>query len=54
MLALKYLLMLLGVGLFGSSAALAAYDVYMATKLRALLARTPVKHASGLRKVSIS
>ncbi|HKW64768.1 MAG TPA: SPFH domain-containing protein [Candidatus Acidoferrum sp.] len=37
MLALKYLLMILGVGLFGSAGALAAYDVFLATQLRRLL-----------------
>jgi regulator of protease activity HflC (stomatin/prohibitin superfamily) len=40
MLALKYLLMLLGVGLFGSAAALVMYDIYLAAQLRRLLART--------------
>jgi regulator of protease activity HflC (stomatin/prohibitin superfamily) len=37
MLALKTLLMILGVGLFGSAAAVVAYDVYVATRLRWLL-----------------
>jgi regulator of protease activity HflC (stomatin/prohibitin superfamily) len=37
MLALKYLLMILGVGLFGSAGALVAYDVFLATPLRRLL-----------------
>jgi len=39
MLFLKYLLMIAGVGLFGSAAALVAYDVYIAAQLRRLLAR---------------
>jgi regulator of protease activity HflC (stomatin/prohibitin superfamily) len=39
MLALKYLLMILGLGLFGSSGALVAYDVYLSEQLRRLLAR---------------
>ena len=39
MLFLKYLLMIVGVGLFGSAAALVAYDVYIAAQLRRLLAR---------------
>jgi regulator of protease activity HflC (stomatin/prohibitin superfamily) len=43
MLALKYLLMLLGVGLFGSSAALVAYDIYVAEQFRRLLARNKNK-----------
>jgi regulator of protease activity HflC (stomatin/prohibitin superfamily) len=37
MLALKYLLMILGLGLFGSSGALVAYDVYISAQLRRLL-----------------
>src|SRR5436305_5472127 len=37
MLALKYLLMILGVGLFGSAGALVAYDIFLATQLRRLL-----------------
>jgi regulator of protease activity HflC (stomatin/prohibitin superfamily) len=40
MVILKYLLILLGVGLFGSSGALVAYDVYLAALLRRLLSRT--------------
>jgi hypothetical protein len=39
MLALKYLLMLLGVGLFGSAAALVVYDVYVSERLRRLIKR---------------
>ena len=37
MLALKYLLMLLGVGLFGSAGALVVYDVYVSERLRRLI-----------------
>ncbi|HYA63558.1 MAG TPA: SPFH domain-containing protein [Candidatus Sulfotelmatobacter sp.] len=37
MLALKFLLMILGVGLFGSAAVVVAYDVYVAARLRWLL-----------------
>ena len=37
MLALKFLLMILGVGLFGSAALVVAYDVYAAARLRWLL-----------------
>jgi regulator of protease activity HflC (stomatin/prohibitin superfamily) len=40
MLALKTLLMILGVGLFGSAAAVVAYDVYVATRLRWLLEKS--------------
>ena len=39
MLALKYLLMVLGVGLFGSASALVAYDILLAEQLRRLLRR---------------
>ena len=39
MLALKYLLMILGVALFGSAGALVAYDVYVSDQLGRLLAR---------------
>jgi hypothetical protein len=37
--ALRYLLMILGLGLFGSASALAAYDIFLATQLRRLLHR---------------
>jgi regulator of protease activity HflC (stomatin/prohibitin superfamily) len=39
MLALKYLLVILGAGLFGSSGALVAYDIYLSSQLRRLLGR---------------
>jgi regulator of protease activity HflC (stomatin/prohibitin superfamily) len=39
MLALKTLLMLLGIALFGSSSALVAYDIFLSSQLRRLLAR---------------
>jgi regulator of protease activity HflC (stomatin/prohibitin superfamily) len=39
MLILKYLLVILGLGLFGSSGALVAYDVYLSSQLRRLLGR---------------
>jgi hypothetical protein len=39
MLALKYLLMILGVGLFGSAGALVVYDIFILEQLRRLLAR---------------
>jgi regulator of protease activity HflC (stomatin/prohibitin superfamily) len=40
MLALKYLLMILGIGLFGSSGAVVAYDIYLSEQLRRLLRRS--------------
>jgi hypothetical protein len=39
MLALKYLLMILGAGMFGSAGALVAYDIFLSTQLRRLLRR---------------
>jgi len=39
MIALKWLLVIAGIGLFGSSAALVVYDVYVAEQLRRLLRR---------------
>ncbi len=45
MLALKYLLMILGVGLFGSSGALVVYDIYISEQLRRLLARNKTSEA---------
>ncbi len=39
MLVLKYLLMILGAGLFGSAAAVVIYDIYLSTQLRRLLGR---------------
>lgn len=40
MLALKYLLMILGIGLFGSASALMVYDIFLAAQLRRLLRGT--------------
>jgi regulator of protease activity HflC (stomatin/prohibitin superfamily) len=39
MLVLKYLLITLGLGLFGSSGALVVYDIYLSSQLRRLLGR---------------
>jgi hypothetical protein len=39
MLALKYLLMLVGAALFGSAGALVAYDIFLSEQLRRLLSR---------------
>ncbi|MGC1617647.1 MAG: SPFH domain-containing protein [Candidatus Acidiferrum sp.] len=47
MLALKYLLMILGLGLFGSSGALVAYDIYISEQLRRLLARNKTGEPSA-------
>ena len=37
MVVLRYVLMVLGLGLFGSAGALAAYDIFLAAQLRRLL-----------------
>src|SRR5262245_39440525 len=39
MVALKWLLVILGLGLFGSAGALVVYDIYVASQLRRLLKR---------------
>src|ERR1700687_928373 len=48
MLALKYLLMILGAGLFGSAGALVVYDIYLSEQVRRLLGRGTVAGESGL------
>ena len=47
MLALKYLLMILGVGLFGSAGSLVVYDIYISEQLRRLLARSKTSEAGA-------
>jgi regulator of protease activity HflC (stomatin/prohibitin superfamily) len=47
MLALKYLLMILGVGLFGSAGSLVVYDVFISEQLRRLLARNKTSEAGA-------
>src|SRR4030088_1066037 len=47
MLALKYLLMILGAGLFGSAGALVAYDIYLSEQLRRLLSRNKTDQAGA-------
>jgi len=47
MLALKYLLVILGIRLFGSSGALVVYDVYLSSQLRRLLGRRRRVEAAG-------
>jgi regulator of protease activity HflC (stomatin/prohibitin superfamily) len=44
---LKYLLMLAGVGLFGSAAALVIYDIYISSQLRRLLRRDAAAKAAA-------
>src|ERR1700687_2386378 len=48
MLALKYLLVILGIGLFGSSGALVVYDIYLSSQLRRLLGRRQDETAGEL------
>jgi regulator of protease activity HflC (stomatin/prohibitin superfamily) len=47
MLALKYLLVILGIGLFGSSGALVVYDIYLSSQLRRLLGRRRRDETTG-------
>jgi regulator of protease activity HflC (stomatin/prohibitin superfamily) len=47
MLALKFLLMLIGVGLFGSAAVVVAYDIYVAARLRWLLEQSAAPGGEG-------
>src|SRR2546430_7068603 len=47
MVALKYLLAILGIGLFGSAGALVVYDVYISSQLRRLLRRSSEEAAGG-------
>src|SRR6266446_532989 len=58
MLALKYLLVILGIGLLGSSGALVVYDVYLSSQLRLLLRRrrdkTPADAAGELAGAPLS
>ena len=47
MLVLKYLLIMAGVGLFGSAAALVIYDIYISSQLRRLLRRDAASASSA-------
>ncbi|HYL83632.1 MAG TPA: hypothetical protein VE263_05320 [Candidatus Angelobacter sp.] len=47
MAVLKYLLTILGVGLFGSATALAAYDIYLSMQLQHLLRRKAAARRSA-------
>jgi hypothetical protein len=49
MLALKYLLMILGAGLFGSAGALIAYDIFLSAQLRRLLRRNTTDETAAKR-----
>jgi len=50
MLVLKYLLMILGIGLFGSASALVVYDIFLSAQLRRLLRRnTTDESGAGLK-----
>lgn len=48
MIALKWLLVILGIGLFGSAAALVVYDVYVSSQLRRLLRRQSESAEGGV------
>jgi regulator of protease activity HflC (stomatin/prohibitin superfamily) len=47
MVALKFFLTILGIGLFGSAASFVAYDVYLASRLRWLLQRSAAPSEEG-------
>ena len=47
MLTLKYLMMILGIGLFGSAGSLLAYDIYLAAQLRRLLRRNTMDESGA-------
>src|SRR5580658_7509570 len=47
MLVLKYLLMIVGAGLFGSAATLVIYDIYLSAQLRRLLRRGVEREAGA-------
>jgi hypothetical protein len=48
MIALKWLLVILGIGLFGSAGALVVYDVYLSSQLRKLLQRSSEERMEGV------
>ena len=47
MLVLKYLLMILGVGIFGSATALVIYDIYLSAQLLRLLRREKLRETGA-------
>ena len=47
MIALKYVLMILGVGLFGSASALVAYDIFLSAQLLRLLRRNKMDESGS-------
>lgn len=53
MVALKFLLMIIGIGLFGSAASVVAYDVYLASRLRWLLQRSPEHSGEGAAAIQL-
>jgi regulator of protease activity HflC (stomatin/prohibitin superfamily) len=53
MLALKFLFMILGIGLFGSAAVVVAYDVYVAARLRWLLEQSAAPAGEGTAAIQL-
>ena len=53
MAALRWLLMLLGVGVFGSAGALVAYDIYLSEQLRRLLSRNKTDESGADLEVRV-
>jgi regulator of protease activity HflC (stomatin/prohibitin superfamily) len=53
MIALKWLLVILGIGLFGSAGALVVYDVYVSSQLRKLLGRSNEEGAGSVGSTAL-
>jgi len=51
MLALKYPLMILGAGMFGSAGALVAYDVLLSAQFRRLLRRRSTMDETAAKRI---
>ena len=47
MVALKWVLGMIGIGLFGSASAMVVYDVYISSQLRSLLRRSRPQAAAS-------
>jgi hypothetical protein len=54
MLLLKYLLVILGIALFGSSGSLVVYDIYLSSQLRRLLGRRYREAITGAAEPQLS
>jgi hypothetical protein len=54
MVALRWVLMLVGAGVFGSAGALVAYDIYLSEQLRRLLSRNKTDESGADLKAGAS